>query len=348
MRHFKSFFKDPGRIVRSALRLAIKPLEKALVACVAWAMRKGLGGAVHEALLSDPVWTPQPNLVVAAEILRRVRSIPDPTGANRYLPHRWRKIFREIREHTAAHVDWRSGPVFLNFGAGDRNPMGLPLLAVLAGASKGIALEPGAIMPAASAALQETLWDVLREPGAYGLTAADLGRLREAVNADALYRGDSLAEILSQGQLALVRAPGQDAGLAAESIDLVYSRSVLEHVLDLEVTMSRLVDALKPGGLMLHDIALDSHDTRDIVSFYYLDKGKPSDRFAGLNGRRLSDYVALFESLGCEIEILSAETLPSSAIDRGRLLPKFARYNDLDLLTIRAKILVHKASNQPI
>ncbi len=92
-------------------------------------------------------------------------------------------IFNESRALIAKDVDWITGPVFLSFGAEDRNPIGLPFLAVLAGASRGIALEPGALcIEVTTVTLQETLWHVVRDSGAYGLTAADSGRLRSALS----------------------------------------------------------------------------------------------------------------------------------------------------------------------
>jgi hypothetical protein len=305
--------------------------------------RTNASDAVWQALRADSAWTPYPNLAVASEILRRVRSIPDPLGANRYLPHRWRMIFNEIRVATAGDIDWHAGPTFLNFGAGDRNPMGLPLLAILAGASRGIALEPGPIRDdVVTATLQETLWDALRDPASYGLTATDLGRLRDAVDADALWRGDPLSTVLSKGCLELARAAGEKMSFAPGSIDIVYSRSVLEHVMEIEMAMAELVRALKPGGIMLHHIGLDAHDSRDPISFYYAERGSADNFYSGLNLWRMSDYVNLFERLGCVVEVVSTETVPQARIDRSRLIPSFVGYSDEDLRTIVAKMLVRK------
>lgn len=325
------------------LRLST-PFIRVCLGVLAWLIRRPpVRDVVWQALMTDRTWMPQPAQSVASELLRRVRTIPDPQGANRYLPHRWRMIFNEIRAVTAKDIDWRAGPVFLSFGAGDRNPMGLPLLAVLAGAARGIALEPGPIRDdVATATLQETLWDALRDPASYGLVAADLGRLREAVDADALWRGDALVAVLAKGRLELSRAPGETAGLADESIDIVYSRSVLEHVLKIEAAMAALVGALRPGGVMFHDIGLDAHDLRDPISFYYAARGCAADVYSGLNLWRLSDFIALFEKLGCSVEIIATDTVPLSRIDKSRLIPRFAGCSDEDLRTIGAKLLVRK------
>ncbi|MBL0929188.1 MAG: methyltransferase domain-containing protein [Alphaproteobacteria bacterium] len=337
-------FKNPGNAAAAILRRAIGPLRDISTEIFAWLLRRrGLDDAVWRALRADRRWTPYRNLAVASETMRRIRMISDPLGENRYLRHRWRMIFNEIRDLTSKDVDWRVGPVFLSFGAGDRNPIGLPLLAVLAGAAKGLVIEPGQLRTeVATATLQETLWDVVRDPGAYGLYAADLGRLREALDADALWRGEALRDVLAKGRIELMTTPGESAALADESIDLVYSRSVLEHVLQIEAAMARLVRALRPGGIMFHDISLDAHDASDPISFYYAPRGQGADAYSGLNFWRLGDYVALFESLGCSVEIVWTETIAPSLIDRARLVPRFANRTDDDLRTTRAKLLVRK------
>jgi hypothetical protein len=336
--------RNPRAIVSEIARHSVEFAARRHQAGLGWVLRQPAAkGVVWHALRADAGWSPHPNLMVGAEILRRVRAIPDLRGTNRYLPHRWRMIFNEIRALTAKDVDWAAGPVFLSFGAGDRNPMGLPLLAVLAGASRGIALEPGPIRDdVATATLQETLWDVLRDPAAYGLTAADLGRLRDAADADALWRGDPLSLVLLKGCLALSREAGESAGFALDSIDIVYSRSVLEHVIEIEAAMAELVRALRPGGIMLHDIGLDAHDARDPIGFYYAERGRTADAYSGLNFWRLGDFVALFERLGCAVEIADTETVPLERIDRARLVPRFAGRSDEDLRTIGAKLLVRK------
>lgn len=331
-------------IVSEIARRFVEFVARRCETYLGWILRQSVAkGIVWNALCADAGWTPHPNLTVGMEILRRVRAIPDPHGANRYLPHRWRMIFNEIRALTAKDVDWTTGPVFLNFGAGDLNPMGLPLLAVLAGASQGIALEPGALRDElTTVTLQETLWDVVRDPAAYGLTAADLGRLRSALNADGLWRGDPLPIVLSKGCLTLSRAAGEKVGFTPRSIDVVYSRSVLEHVIEIEAAMAELVRALRPGGVMFHDIGLDAHDSRDQIGFYYVERDRAANSYSDLNLWRLSDFVVLFERLGCKVEIVRTETVPQERIDRTRLIPRFVRYSDQDLQAIGAKLLVRK------
>lgn len=330
----------PAAIRRRIARLSRDVASKLLSRLI---RKPVFADAVWKALCTDPLWTPGNNLAVGAEIMRRCRAIPDPHGANRYLPHRWRRIFVEIRTATSADIDWSSGPVFLNFGAGDRNPLALPLLAALAGAKRAIALEPGNIRgDVATVTLQETLWDALRDPSSYGLTAGDFARLRDVVDADALSQGDGLDRILSSGRLELLRTPGESAPFAPGAIDLVYSRSVLEHVLQIELVMARLVEALRPGGVMYHDVALDAHDAADPLALYYAERSDPEGGYAGLNGWRVSDYLALFRHLGCTVELMRAERLPPEHLDRRRLIARYADRTDDDLLTTRVTFLVRK------
>ena len=48
--------------------------------------------------------------------------------------------------------------------------------------------------------------------------------------------------------------------LGAESFDLIVSRAVLEHVLDLDAAFAAMDRMLKPGGRMAHEVDLRDHD----------------------------------------------------------------------------------------
>lgn len=327
------------RLAISRLSVATSSFASGLIAQV---LATPMGReAVWKAMHRDANWTPQPNVAIAAEIQRRIRQIPDPEGSNRYLPHRWRMIFNEIRAATAGKVDWSADPVCLNFGAGDRNPAALSLLFGLAGASTSYVLEPGAIRrDIATATLQETLWDVVCAPESYGLSLGSVARLPQLLNSQALFHGKALDDVLDQPAIRLLRDVGERLSIPPQSLDFVYSRSVLEHVMRIEDAMTQLVKALKIGGFMFHDIGLSAHDTVSPITFYYKERGIADNPLADLNGWRKSDFVALFESLGCSVQIGDEEKVPVEAIDRNSLVPRFQKYCDDDLRTVQSKMLV--------
>jgi hypothetical protein len=53
-----------------------------------------------------------------------------------------------------------------------------------------------------------------------------------------------------------------------ESVDVVFSHSVLEHVVDLDSTYRTLHLWLRPGGMMSHQIDLTSHGVSDVWNGY--------------------------------------------------------------------------------
>jgi SAM-dependent methyltransferase len=122
----------------------------------------------------------------------------------------------------------------------------------------------------------------------------------------------SAAEILS-GCNVHYRAPSDAAqtGLSPETIDCVYSNTVLEHVREDEIkslfTEARRI--LRPGGFMLHLIDLSdhfSHDDPGISSIHFLRFSearfaKYNTKFLFQNRLRESAWRVLFTSAGFEI-----------------------------------------------
>jgi SAM-dependent methyltransferase len=119
--------------------------------------------------------------------------------------------------------------------------------------------------------------------------------------------------------------------IAASSIDLILSNSVLEHVGDMDALASGLARVLAPGGVMLHLVDYRDHYFRypyhhllwsDDVWARWLNPGD-------LPRWRISDHVACFERLGFEVETLRATSLAAEFEKvRSRLHPRFAGYDE--------------------
>lgn len=94
---------------------------------------------------------------------------------------------------------------------------------------------------------------ILSEPRlAQSLNAARISRIGEALNAP-----DGLSDELTLSY----RVPWDDAAvIARESVDLVISHAVLEHVADVRKTYQALYQWLKPGAFMSHQIDFRSHN----------------------------------------------------------------------------------------
>ena len=135
----------------------------------------------------------------------------------------------------------------------------------------------------------------------------------------------------------------EDCPIAPDSVDLATSRSVLEHITEIDRCFSAFGTIVRPGGLMCHHVDLSAHDAGDPFAFYYAaDVGGGRRRPDDLNGLRLSDYVAGFAAHGFEVEVVERTILHDYPLDRRRLTPRFRGYAEEDLRCRRAVIVARK------
>jgi len=157
-------------------------------------------------------------------------------------------------------------------------------------------------------------------------------------------RVDAIREALTRmnqpgGEISIrYHAPWLDPSvLRRESIDMVYSQAVLEHVDDLEPTYAALAAWLKPGGSASHQIGFYSHRLTaawnghwaisDLV--WKIMRGK---RPFLLNREPASTHVQLLAGSGLRIVNERRVTIPSD-ITRAELAPRFRSMSDADLTT---------------
>jgi SAM-dependent methyltransferase len=103
-----------------------------------------------------------------------------------------------------------------------------------------------------------------------------------------------------------------------DRVDMVYSRAVLEHVNDLDATFDDMDQALKPGGVMVHQVDLKSHGLHrenplDFLTWpvwlwkiMYSGKGVP-------NRWRIDRYRSAICRLGFDVSILEPTSLAKIA-----------------------------------
>ena len=131
-----------------------------------------------------------------------------------------------------------------------------------------------------------------------------------------------------------------------ESIDLILSHSVLEHVSDLRKTYSALKSWLKPGGYMSHQIDFTSHGLARQWNGYraYSDftwKLIEGKRPFTINRQPLSVHLGLLVENGFEV----VSTLRNDCLDgvsRSRLSGKWSTLSDDDLDCSGAFIIAKK------
>jgi SAM-dependent methyltransferase len=141
-------------------------------------------------------------------------------------------------------------------------------------------------------------------------------------------------------------APWADPSVVrAESVDLVFSHAVLEHVEDIAATYEALYRWLKPGGAMSHQIDFRSHGlTRDWFGHWTISRRT----WRVVRGRRpylinrlpASVHIAAILSLG--FELIDQLPLRKKPPRRHELAAEFRELSDEDLQTSALYVIARK------
>ncbi len=132
------------------------------------------------------------------------------------------------------------------------------------------------------------------------------------------------------------KAPWSDPRVVeAESIDLILSQSVLEHVVDLPATYRALYQWLKPGGWMSHQIDLKSHNLTHRWNGYRacsegMWKLATGRRPYIINREPASVHLRLMEQAGFKV-VTVQRFLRQDGIRREELAPLWADISEEDL-----------------
>lgn len=137
--------------------------------------------------------------------------------------------------------------------------------------------------------------------------------------------------------------------IAKESVDMIYSQAVLEHVNDLNNTYEAMYLWLKEGGVMSHQIDFKSHGTPEEWNGHWtysdfewkLISGKKSYL---INREPLSTHIDLLNKIGFKIiSVIPVKTYPSEnyagSIRWNQLAKRFQKMTEEDFTTCSAQIL---------
>jgi hypothetical protein len=133
-----------------------------------------------------------------------------------------------------------------------------------------------------------------------------------------------------------------DGAIERDSVDLLFSQAVLEHVDDLAGSYRAMRLWIKPGGLISHQIDFRCHNTARVWNGHWqysdlvwtLIRGRRSYL---LNREPYSTHLRLLEENG--FAFVGGQTAKAnSVIDRSQLAPRFRRMTDQDLITSSALI----------
>jgi len=196
----------------------------------------------------------------------------------------------------------------------------------------------------------EKVISIIRQKGAESFRAAldvsDQSMLR------------NLKRINSASPLRYSVLSGDGIPEAADSVDFIYSKSVLEHIrrTQVESTMTDHYRVLKPGAFALHIIDLRDHlhingdhqvngDWLDALRYpEWLHIAMTSNRRAYINRLRASDWRKLFANQGFELVRWRPRHTPLPEVfDIERLDRKF-RHSDEDFSISWVEVLLQKPS----
>lgn len=170
------------------------------------------------------------------------------------------------------------------------------------------------------------------------LTAERLARATAPARVDAIRR--SLQHLGDEsGEISIAyRAPWFDAAVVQRnSIDMVFSQAVLEHVDDLDITYAALADWIRPGGFASHEISFYAHKLTPEWNGHWTISAPVWRLIRGrrpylLNREPASTHVRLVKHSGLKI-VSEVPVRVTSAVTRERLARRFRTLTDEDLTT---------------
>lgn len=148
----------------------------------------------------------------------------------------------------------------------------------------------------------------------------------------------AIANMGSQAEAMVIKyvVPWSDpAVIRPDTVDVIVSQSVLEHVLDIETTYQALHSWLRPGGLMSHQIDFTSHGLSDRWNGY---RCYSELRWKLMMGRRpylinrqpCSAHINILKEIGFEI-VCHLKNYRPGGIERSQLSPYWRSISDDDL-----------------
>jgi SAM-dependent methyltransferase len=164
---------------------------------------------------------------------------------------------------------------------------------------------------------------------------------------------NELIDMKKQKNLIRYMCPWNDPKIIEnDSVDVVFSQAVLEHVEDIKHTYRAMYRWVKKGGCISNQIDFESHGLSDEWNGHWsfsdvtwkLMKG---NRPYLINREPLSKHLEAVQDAGFEIvSVIPVKTFPSDAytgaIERDKLAQKFRNMSEEDFTTASAYILAKK------
>lgn len=175
----------------------------------------------------------------------------------------------------------------------------------------------------------------------------DEARLRESLASNRLSRlRIALAGDLASGPIRYLAPMGRTHDIPAESVDLIFSQAVMEHVDQLEEAYAECFRYLREGGHMSHQIDLRCHDTAPEWNGHWkyskpmwgLMRGK---RPWFINRQPCSAHLVLIREAGFHL-LADIRQLREDGIQTHRMAAAFRKLSEDDLRTASVFVLASR------
>ena len=236
-----------------------------------------------------------------------------------------RQVFEDYVEHGGLTPEQILGARVLEIGPGDS--LGVALLFVGAGASQVVAVDR--FFTARDLGNERRLLAALT--ARQGPRAR--GRMQRCIGSDGQIAGTTIHYVHGIPMERAVEA------IAGQRFDLIVSRSVLEHVFDIDATYASCRSLIRDGGRMVHKIDLSNHSDIErhplqFLTYAPLTWRLMSSNISRINRCRWPQHKASMEENRFEIErFFPTRIYPPEQIGliRSRLVRPFKEMRDEDL-----------------
>lgn len=287
------------------------------------------------------------NYLLLDSIYSETRRILFKNNHWRFGYNRTEVVVNEFIEYLSKYTDVK-GKTYLDLGCGKHHPFGHSAIMYLNGAKKTIAFDLDKYDDNRRAA--EALYDLLADCALNRKKWMFFNKEKEyfdridSFESNELRLGN-LSNGINENPLSHIQGNIESIDFPNNSIDILTSKSVLEHFLNFEVAMKNCYRFLAANSYSFHSIDLVDHRTyRNKKKYnYWSFLTEPEEWTDNLCNRlRSSEIKEIFKKIGFEILEWDEIKHPLPQNLRKNLKGKFAKMSDEELSVTRVKCVLRK------